>query len=138
MSEVEPTPEQNDEPKMSIEHNGIKFEMTRDNTAAYIHEEEPDFDHLFYSQDGGYFYLFRRSVANFDEVANYMKRRGYEVYDEEVFAPEQDKEQYFELFGYPEIKTRELTKREEHRIAFARWLLDHEHVTPGSFCEPMA
>jgi len=133
MSEHDPTPEQDKkEPSMSIEYQGIKFEMTPENTAAYLHEEEPNFDHLFYTQDGGYLYLFRRNVSNFDDVAAYMERNGYEI-NREAFAAEQDKQQYFERYGYPEIPTRELTPREERKLLFARYLLEHEHITPESF-----
>lgn len=125
-------PERQQEPTMRIEYHGLKFELKPSNTAAFLHEEEPQYDHLFYSQDGGYFYLFRQAAANFDQVVEYMRQCNYEVNDL-AFASDMDKQQYFDTFGYPEIKTRELTAREERKLAFARYLLDMEHITPESF-----
>lgn len=132
MSERLPQPEE--QPVFSFELNGIRFEMTPNNSAAFLHTEEPEFDHLYYTQDGGWMQLYRRSVANFDEVAEFMDNAGYEVHTE-AFATQQDKTLYFETFGYPEIPTRELTPREEKHLKFAKYLLDMELVTPEDFNE---
>lgn len=99
-----------------------------------MHNDEPQFDHLFYTDNGGYLYLFRQKLSNFDDVVEYMKNRGYQV-ERGDRATLQDREQYFEIYGYPNIPKRELTPREERRILFARYLLEHENIIPEHFKE---
>lgn len=115
-----------------VDLGGTKFRMTPENTGAFLHEYEPQFDHLFYTDNGGYLYLFRQKIDDFDAVVEFMRDRDYQI-EEAESATVQDREQYFELYGYPEIPKRELTRREERKIAFAHYLLEREHVAPESF-----
>lgn len=114
----------NQEPAMFLEIQGVKVELTPSNTAAYVHEEEPQFDHLFYASDGGYLRVYRQVLHNFDDVVAFMEGNDYEVvYD--VFAQPKEKEAYFETYGYPELPTREITQREERKLKFAKYLMDN-------------
>lgn len=114
-----------------FEHNGISFEMNPENSAAYLFEDDPRYDHIYYVKNSNYVYLFREQVSNLDDVVDYMEDNDFNVYIAGTPSRE-DREEFEHVFGEQMIKLRNLTEREEKEIQFARYLLDNDKVEFGS------
>jgi hypothetical protein len=79
--------------------DGRKIECTPGNTTAYIHESEPDGDHLFVwtgnTDDGRKIveYYWRDRLSNFDSIVMFMDKNGYDIYEDDVMT-DQDRAEF--------------------------------------------
>lgn len=116
--------------RFSFSIGGREFNCDASNTNAYLHDEQPQYDHL-YIRDAGY--LFRRQMTNFDAIAEFMENNGYHV-NRATGATMQDFQAYHKIFGYDPIPPLdELTPRREKQVQFAKYLLDQEIVNAEDF-----
>lgn len=120
--------------RLTVEINGVEFELTPENSEAWVHENMSEYDHLVFDGNGQVYRVYRRVLDNFDEIVEYMIENDYAVVGE-VYPDQKDIDAYHKVYGYPEIKLKELTPRQERKILFARYLLDHEFIIPDNFRE---
>lgn len=132
MSERQHNEEEYDGPQLSFDADGIHFELRPDNTGLFLHEDER-YDHFIHNRRGSMWRIWRKQMDNFDEVVDFMQETGFPVEAKDV--PDREaREMFHRTFPDEEIvRTHELTDHEEKQVLFARWLLEHEYITPESF-----
>lgn len=115
------------------------FEANLNNAAVYLHMHDEDsmFDHLFFLTEDdpehpnkGY-YAWRSGIDNFDEVVDAMRDCGFTVIENEL-VEKGDRAAYFASHE-AELKTQELTMRQERFMNYWHYLLENNHVMPVDF-----
>lgn len=121
----------------SLEIAGNKIELTPETSGAYVHHNMDEYDHLVVKTDEGWYRVFRKLIKNFDDVIRFMLENDFQVIVED-YPDKKDIDAYHETFGYPDPEPfKELTPRQERRIAFARYLLDNDLITADDFNEKL-
>ncbi len=132
MMEREPTKE----PKFFLDLGERKLECRPENTLGFLYEE-PKFDHIFFITENheetmNGFFIFRATLGpKFNDVIHYMINNGYSVENMEEMS-ENDLNAYYKTFGR-ELETHEVTQRGENKIAFLKYILEHEFMTAEDF-----
>lgn len=140
--ENQPEPE-----RYHLSYEGKDFELAPDNTVCYMHNLEPEYDHIFveFEEDpegvSRGTYLWRRLTEKFDEMVYNLLRVGCTEILKET-ATVFDKDQYIKRFGnrvtapVPEVQHRApelLTPRQENFLAYWRYLLLNDRVLADDF-----
>ena len=126
----------NNHDKVTLCFGDKEIELTPQNSEAYVHEEDPEYDHIFFAtdeEDGRHgTFVWRQSLSNFDDVVIAMSRNGIGVHTREHVHPG-DRDYYFQHFGYPPIPELDITPRQERRAKFLDYLLEHDLLTALDF-----
>lgn len=136
--------EQNPESRnIRFEFPNIIIEATPSNAVVYLHEgEDSKYDHVYIEnqpdpdEDAEFYYIFRRNLSDFEKTLEVMRSKGY-TFVELAECSEFDKKQYYKLFP-PEsnLKTYELTPRQERFVDYFSYILEKEELAPDDFAVP--
>jgi hypothetical protein len=128
-----------DQDPLIFHFNDAAFEANPHNTMGFIHQHEEDsmFDHIFmFTNDDpevpekGY-YAWRNGIEDFDEVIETMREYGFTILEQNKVAPH-DREAYF-MSHSAELKTVTPTLRQERRIQYLSYILEHNVLTVEDF-----
>lgn len=132
--------------RLSFE-SGIELLCTRENSEAYLHQDEPQGDHIYHRAEDpeDSMYIFREQIPNFDEIIEYMKSNDFDI-NERTKLDEQDRKA-FRKFKELQFKAQQkakkaqekmnnpepLTQRQERLVGFMAYLLLKEHLAVEDF-----
>ncbi len=132
-------------PKFRVETpEGQQYECTPENTTAFIHKDDPQYDFLFleegHEDDGVAGQTFwRDNIDNFDRLLEWMRDHEYPIIDALDVAPVV-KEMYQKYKGERASATvkdndpdRHLTPRQERFVGYYAYLLANDRLTAKDF-----
>lgn len=130
--EREPSREYEQEPLTDdCMHCGKEYDLTDDNSRAFMYFKQPECNHLIMmcSHCDGLTFMF---LAEDGDSIEKIREHGLPV-DCCDFAPPDVYSKWMEINDIQLIKSHDVTPRQEKRIDFLRYLLEHDMITPDDF-----
>ena len=117
-------------PAFSVNAGGKNYEFSPGNSQLFLYSKAPQFDH-FRRHDGS---IFRQQLEGFDSFAMFAENNGFYVNTENAYPLGDVYEVYKARFGEPPLpEFNEITRRNERKIQFAIFAMDHMETVEDLF-----